>query len=76
MNKIGSKIDFRLESCYANYFVCGEPFSEPPKLDRTGRLDGRAMVLSVVVDEDGYKEDTEERICDKCWKSDLSRFEG
>jgi hypothetical protein len=67
MNKIGSRTDWLLDSCYYNCFVCGKPFDSPPLLDRYGRLEGRAMVLDVIVDEDGCKEGTEERICNKCW---------
>ncbi len=74
MNKIDSRVDWLLESCYTHCFVCGEIFNEPPRLDRYGKLDGRALVLDIVVDETGFKEETDERICNKCWKTDLSQF--
>jgi hypothetical protein len=74
MNKIDSRIDWVLDSCYTNCFVCRKPFEEPPRVDKHGRLAGRCMWFSVIVDEYGTKEDTEERICDKCWVSDLSQF--
>lgn len=74
MNKIHSRTDCLLDQCYYKCFVCGTPFDSPPRLDRDGRLAGRGMVLEVIIGEYGIKEDTEERICDKCWVSDLSRF--
>jgi DNA primase catalytic subunit len=72
MNEI--KIDWLLDSCFYNCFVCGEPFSEPPRLDGGGVLHGRALIFEIIVDEYRNKEETEERICNKCWVSDLSRF--
>ena len=74
MNKIDSRTDWLLDSCYYNCFVCGTPFKEPPLLDKNGVLRGRALWFSVIVDEYGTKQDTEERICNKCWVSDLSQF--
>ena len=74
MNKIGSRIDFLLESCYANCFVCGEPFEEPPEVDRSGYLEGRAIIFTVVVDEYGSKEETAERVCRYCWTTPLKQF--
>ena len=35
-------------------------------------LRGRALWFSIIVDEYGSKEDTEESICRECWVSDLS----
>ena len=61
--------------CYYNCFICGKPFASPPILDRSGKLYGRAFCLNLIIDEDGSKEDTEERICNTCWVSDLSRYE-
>jgi len=75
MNKIDSRSDWLLDSCYYHCFVCGTLFASPPKLDRTGKLDGRALFFSVIVDKYGHKEETEERICNKCWVSNLSQFE-
>jgi hypothetical protein len=43
-------------------------------LDGNGILMGKALVFDVIVNEYGMKEETEERICNKCWFSDLSRF--
>ena len=40
-----------------------------------GKLEGRAFCLNFITDEDGSEEDTEERICNTCWVSDLSRYE-
>ena len=71
--KIGSRTDWLLDSCYYNCFVCGKPFSEPPRLHRNGTLEGRVFCLSLITEEGG-REDTEERICNSCWVSDLSRF--
>ena len=75
MNKISSSTDWLIDSCYYNCFVCGTPFSEPPRLDKGGVLNGRALFFNIIVDQHGNKEETEERICNKCWVSDLSRFE-
>lgn len=75
MNKIDSRTDWLLDSCYYNCFVCGRPFATPPRLDRNGMLYGKALFFSVIVDEYGTREETDERICRKCWVSDLSRFE-
>ena len=50
------------------------PFASPPQLDKSGKLDGKAQFF-YVMDEYGDKVETEERICRKCWLSDLSRFE-
>ena len=72
--KMNSREDWLLDSCFYNCFVCGKPFALPPKLDK-GRLEGRALCLSIITDKDGSKEDTEERICRTCWVSDLSRYE-
>ena len=36
-------------------------------------LRGRALVLDVI-DEYGDKVETDERICNNCWVSDLSQF--
>lgn len=36
-------------------------------------LRGRALWFNII-DEDGVKVETDERICDKCWASDLSQF--
>ncbi len=72
MNKISST-DWLLDSCFYNCFVCGTPFTSPPRLDR-GILVGRAMFFNVIVDKYGHTEETEERICNKCWVSDLSQF--
>ena len=72
MNKISSRTDWLLDSLYTSCFVCGEPISEPPKLDR-GRL-SKCLWFSIIVDEYGNKQDTEERICNKCWVSDLPQF--
>jgi DNA primase catalytic subunit len=74
MNKIGSRIDFLLESCYSQCFVCGEPFEEPPELNRSGYLEGRALIFDVVIDSYGSKEETAERICRKCWPTSLKQF--
>ncbi len=73
MNKIDSRSDWLLDSCFYNCFVCGTPFTSPPKLDR-GILVGSALWFSVIVDKYGHTEETEERVCHKCWISDLSRF--
>ena len=73
MNKISSRTDWLLDSCYYNCFVCGTPFSEPPRLDKRGVLDGKALFF-YILDEYGDKVETEERICSKCWVSDLSQF--
>ena len=68
-----NKPDWLLDPCFTNCFVCGKPFDSPPLLDKYGKLKGRALVLDVIVDEDNItKEETEERICNKCWVSDLS----
>ena len=74
MNKIDSRTDWMLDSCYTHCFVCGEPFEEPPRLSRNGYLEGRALVLKLV-DEDGCEEESDERICNDCWVSDLSQFD-
>ena len=72
MNKISSRTDWLLDSCYSHCFVCG--ISLPtPLLDKTGRLEGRALCFDII-DEYGDKQDNEERVCDKCWKSDLSNL--
>ncbi len=73
MNKIDSRTDWLLDSCFYNCFVCGSHFTSPPRLDR-GKLEDRALFFSVIVDKYGNKEETDERICNKCWTSDLSRF--
>jgi hypothetical protein len=73
MNGIHSRTDCLLDPCFYKCFVCSQPFDEPPKLDSNGRLTGRALVFEVV-NEDCFKEETEERICNKCWNSDLSQF--
>ena len=68
-NKIGSRTDWLLDSCWYNCFVCGKPFASPPMLDRGGsgsKLYGRALCLTLIIDKYGSKEDTEERICDTC----------
>lgn len=73
VKQVDSRTDWLLDTCYTNCFVCGKPFELPPLLDKTGRLEGRALVFDVVI-EDNIKEETEERICSKCWVSDLSDF--
>jgi hypothetical protein len=49
-------------------------FPKLPRLDKGGVLSGRALFFNIIVDQHGNKEETEERICNKCWVSDLSRF--
>ena len=72
MNKIDSRTDWLLDSCYSHCFVCR--ISLPtPLLDKTGRLERRALCFDII-DEYGDKQDNEERVCDKCWKSDLSNL--
>jgi hypothetical protein len=73
MSKINSRTDWLLDSCYYNCFICGAPFSEPPQLDKNGVLRGKALWFNIL-DEYGDKVETEERICRKCWVSDLSQF--
>ena len=73
MNKIDSRIDWLLDSCYTNCFVCRKPFKEPPLLDKNGMLSGRALWFNII-DEYGDKVETFERICNSCWVSDLSQF--
>jgi len=73
MNKIDSRTDWLLDPCYYNCFVCGKPFEQPPLLDEKGMLRGRALWFNII-DEDGVKVETDERICDKCWVSDLSQI--
>ncbi len=72
--KIESRTDWLMDPCFYYCFVCGKPFDSPPQLDSDGRLRGKALVFDVVIDEDNFKEETEERICSKCWVSDLSKF--
>ncbi len=72
MNKISSRTDWLLDSCFYNCFVCGSPFTSPPKLDK-GKLEGRALFFNII-DEYGDNVEDEERVCNDCWKSDLSRF--
>ncbi len=72
MNKIDSRTDWLLDSCFYNCFVCGSPFTSPPKLDK-GKLEGNCLFFNIR-DEWGDKVETEERVCHKCWISDLSRF--
>ena len=73
MNKIDSRTDWLLDSCYSHCFVCGISLP-PPLLHKDGTLQGVALCFEIVVDEYGDKADNEERVCDKCWKSDLSQF--
>ena len=73
MNKMDSRTDWLLDSCYTNCFVCGKPFEEPPLLEKNGMLRGRALYFSVI-DEYGDKVETDERICDKCWVNELPQF--
>ena len=73
MNKIDSRTDWLLDSCYTHCFVCGEPFNEPPEVDRRGYLEGRALIFDVIT-EYGSKEETAERICRNCWVTPLEQF--
>ena len=72
MNKISSRTDWLLESCYSTCFVCGISLP-PPLVHKDGTLQGVALCFDVI-DEYGDKQDNEERVCGKCWKSDLSNF--
>jgi hypothetical protein len=74
MNRIHSRADWLLDSCYYNCFVCCKPFHLPPKLDGNGILMGKCLVLDLIVDEYGSKESSDERVCRECWNSDLSQF--
>ena len=74
MNKIDSRTDWLLDSCYTTVLSV-ETIQRTSLLDKNGVLRGRALWFNVIVDEYGTKQDTEERICNKCWVSDLSQFE-
>jgi hypothetical protein len=63
-----------LDSCFYNCFVCGSPFTLSPKLDK-GKLEDMALFFSVIIDARGNQEETEERIWNKCWVSDLTQLE-
>ncbi len=71
MNKIDSRTDWLLEQCWYRCFVCGTEFAKPPEVTR-GQLD-RCIIFNII-DEWGDKVETEERCCQRCWVSDLSRF--
>jgi hypothetical protein len=59
VNKISSRTDWLLDSCYSHCFLCGISLS-PPLLHKDGTLQGVALCFDVVVDEYGDKADNEE----------------
>lgn len=63
----GLGTDSLLDLCFQRCFICDAPFSKPPKVWH-GHLDGPAMVFNIL-DEDGCRDENEERLCNRCWVS-------
>lgn len=74
-NKINSSRDWLLDDHFSHCFICGVRFDEPAELiGYYNIMPVRGIHFNVVSDYLGSTVENNERVCDDCMVSDLSRF--